>query len=87
MLFLLAGFSAALAATDYSAEPLDLVKEQFSWTSYPELNGKGVNCIAQDREGKIWFGTESGIFSYDGLHWEQFTKRSGLPEGAPTAIK
>src|SRR5690606_2309506 len=26
----------------------------------------GINCILQDREGFMWFGTEDGLYKYDG---------------------
>lgn len=30
------------------------------------LNGKGVSCLLEDKDGKIWIGTEAGVCLYDG---------------------
>ncbi|MFC3562527.1 ligand-binding sensor domain-containing protein [Pedobacter jamesrossensis] len=38
-----------------------------------------VQCILQDKEGNLWFGTtENGLYKYDGKLFSQFTVTSGL---------
>src|SRR6476659_4998547 len=38
-----------------------------------------IHSIFQDRDGFIWFGTESGLCRYDGTQFKTFTKKDGLP--------
>lgn len=45
-----------------------------------------INSIFQDRDGFLWFGTDSGLFRYDGHDHVQFTIAEGLPENEVTAI-
>lgn len=39
-----------------------------------------VECILQDSTGIIWFGTNRGLFRYDGFSYEKFTASDGLAE-------
>jgi len=39
-----------------------------------------VDCILQDSTGIIWFGTNRGLFRYDGFSYEKFTVSDGLAE-------
>jgi len=36
------------------------------------LSQSSVTCIAQDRKGFMWFGTEGGLNRYDGYHFKVF---------------
>jgi ligand-binding sensor domain-containing protein len=45
-----------------------------------------VNAIFQDRNGIIWFGTNKGLFDFDGIRYNRFTKAEGLPDDNVTAI-
>ena len=38
-------------------------------------------CMAQDAEGFLWFGTENGLYRYEGGQARRFTVRDGLPSG------
>lgn len=38
-----------------------------------------VWCIAQDRRGFMWFGTEDGLYRYDGARFAGWTLKDGLP--------
>ena len=38
-----------------------------------------IHSIFQDRDGFIWFGTESGLCRYDGNEFKTFTVKEGLP--------
>jgi ligand-binding sensor domain-containing protein len=44
------------------------------------LAGSTVYCLAQDKEGFIWMGTETGLSRFDGTHFRNFTSRDGLPD-------
>lgn len=46
----------------------------------------GLEPIAEDGEGNIWFGSWEGAFRYDGQSWRQFTKEDGLPTSNTFAL-
>lgn len=48
-----------------------------SWTSYQFTNGYnyfGVEAIAKDLSGNMWFGTSIGVYKFDGNNFTLFTK-------------
>ena len=45
-----------------------------------------VNVIFQDRSGFIWYGTNKGLFRFDGVRQERFTSTDSLPGDDVTAI-
>ena len=45
-----------------------------------------VSAIAEDREGRLWFGTEEGVSRYDGQTFQTFTSADGLPADRIAAI-
>ncbi len=46
-----------------------------------------VVCGFQDKEGKLWFGTENeGVYRYDGKSFTQFTKKDGLRDNGVNSI-
>jgi ligand-binding sensor domain-containing protein len=52
--------------------------QQFTFNTVTQgLGNLNVNCIAQDRQGYLWVGTENGLYRYDGRLFRQF----GVPEG------
>jgi len=60
-----------------------LHSQDFSYTRYDikdGLAGSSVFCAAQDKEGFMWFGTESGLSRFDGVHFKNFTTEDGLPD-------
>lgn len=60
-----------------------LSAQQHSYAHYEVrdgLAGSTVYCMAQDKEGFIWFGTETGLSRYDGTHFRNFTIQDGLPD-------
>jgi ligand-binding sensor domain-containing protein len=42
------------------------------------LAGSTVFCIFQDREGFVWFGTQTGVSRFDGSSFRNFTTSEGL---------
>ncbi|MGA2653908.1 MAG: two-component regulator propeller domain-containing protein, partial [Terracidiphilus sp.] len=46
------------------------------------LGNLNVNCIAQDRSGYLWVGTENGLYRYDGSRFQQYGSNDGLAEHA-----
>jgi diguanylate cyclase (GGDEF)-like protein len=59
------------------------VSQQFSFSDTNDgLGNLNVNCIAQDRSGYLWVGTENGLYRYDGNRFQQFGSSDGLAEHA-----
>lgn len=38
-----------------------------------------INGVSQDHSGRMWFATLQGLTYYDGVNWQNFTTRNGLP--------
>jgi hypothetical protein len=57
--------------------------QEFSTVNYDSkdgLAGSVVYCIAEDKEGFLWFGTETGLSRFDGTHFHNFSTADGLPD-------
>jgi two-component sensor histidine kinase len=57
--------------------------QEYSYTHYDisdGLAGSTAYCMAQDKEGFIWVGTETGVSRFDGTHFRNFTTAEGLPD-------
>lgn len=52
------------------------ISEPWRWTAISGLKDKGAQCIAQDKNQLIWFGTAEGLASYDGYEWNKY----GFPD-------
>src|SRR5438128_408621 len=70
-LFILLLYSRCAAGQDFNYVHYD-VKDG--------LAGSVVYCAAEDREGFLWFGTETGLSRFDGTHFKNFTTADGLPD-------
>lgn len=56
-----------------------LLAQRYSFRQISEgLGDLNINCIAQDRTGYLWIGTENGLYRYDGLQFRQFGAASGI---------
>ncbi len=54
--------------------------QRYTFKEYIEgLGNLNVNCIAQDRAGFLWVGTENGLFRYDGSAFVKYDRAEGLP--------
>lgn len=63
--------------------PAELEAQQLPLVSYNRATGllsDYVTCIAQDREGFLWFGSDRGLSRYDGREFTQYTAADGLPD-------
>jgi hypothetical protein len=63
--------------------PSFLAGQGYSYVNYnikEGLAGSMVYCMAQDHDGFIWFGTETGLSRFDGKHFVNFTTSDGLPD-------
>ena len=57
--------------------------QEYSYTHYDlkdGLAGSTVYCMAEDKEGFLWFGTETGLSRFDGTRFSNFTTQNGLPD-------
>lgn len=63
--------SSAVMAQEYSYRRYD-VKDG--------LAGSTVYYMHQDKEGFIWFATETGLSRFDGTSFKNFTTKDGLPD-------
>ena len=57
--------------------------QNFSYTHYGTkegLAGSNVYSAIQDKEGFMWFATETGLSRFDGVHFKNFTIEDGLPD-------
>ena len=66
------------AVRPYEPVHPDPLLEPWRWRSFPELNGMGLRCMAEDTGGNMWFGVDDGVVRYDGLKWTPYTERDGL---------
>ena len=69
-------------AVPYTPTHPDPVLEPWRWRSFPELRGLGLRCLAEAKDGAMWFGVDAGAVRYDGLNWVTYTPQEGLL-GAP----
>ncbi|MCG3167463.1 MAG: hypothetical protein POELPBGB_03255 [Bacteroidia bacterium] len=51
------------------------------WEIDETLNERVISCIAEDKQGKLWFGTSDfeGVYVFDGKKTMQYTEDVGLP--------
>lgn len=57
--------------------------QQYSYTNYTNKDGLAGNTVysmCQDKDGFMWFGTESGVSRFDGTKFKNFTVADGLPD-------
>jgi hypothetical protein len=57
----------------WSVEPYEPVRpdpvlESWRWRSFPEFKGKGLFCLTEASDGAMWFGHDTGVERYDGIH-------------------
>jgi len=76
-LFFLLAFSPVISAQTPFLKPHQLFKGK------EEYN---VNVVYQDLKGWIWFGTDKGLFRFDGINYTRFTTSEGLADDNITAI-
>ena len=69
ILFLALAFSVSLHAQEYSYT---------QYNTKDGLAGSTVYCATQDKDGFMWFGTETGLSRFDGINFKNFTTANGL---------
>jgi ligand-binding sensor domain-containing protein len=62
--------------------PCPVSAQRYHIRIYSEGDGlpsTAVKGIAQDNSGRMWFATRSGVSTYDGVKWETYGLKDGLP--------
>ncbi|WP_343603840.1 two-component regulator propeller domain-containing protein [Fluviicola sp.] len=60
---------------------------RFEHVAIPGAKGSWIRCIAEDRQGNLWFGTaDKGAFKFDGTTFRQFSQKDGLCSDDITCI-
>jgi len=60
-----------------------LLAQEYSYVNYTVKDGLACSTVysmAQDKDGFIWFGTETGLSRFDGTHFRNFYTTDGLPD-------
>jgi ligand-binding sensor domain-containing protein/signal transduction histidine kinase len=63
-----------------------LLDGRFQRIDGPPALQKVVSAIHQDRQGRMWFGTQVGLVCWDGTTWKVLTTREGLSANEVRAI-
>ena len=84
--FVLLGTGVCSGVRPYEPVNADPLQEPWRWRHYPELNGLGLRCLAESADGAMWFGTDEGVWRYDGIDWSVYTSADGILGRSVTAI-
>lgn len=67
--------------------PTQAARQLFrTFTGEDGLSQMSVRSLAQDAEGYLWIGTESGLNRFDGRYFATFGVHDGLSDGMVTAL-
>lgn len=60
---------------------LSCAAQRYSFREYIQgLGNLNIACLAQDRTGYLWVGTQNGLYRYDGSQFQRYGAAEGLPE-------
>jgi signal transduction histidine kinase/ligand-binding sensor domain-containing protein len=76
----------AEATSTYQPQRGDPLLERWRWTHFAELDGKGFRCMAETKDGSMWFGVQQGVIRYDGQQWTTYTAKDGLFDAPVTGL-
>jgi signal transduction histidine kinase/ligand-binding sensor domain-containing protein len=68
----------ALGYQPYQPVYGDPMFDPWRWRVFPEVSGMGLRCMAEDKDGVMWFGVAEGVMRYDGLQWTSYAANEGL---------
>jgi ligand-binding sensor domain-containing protein/signal transduction histidine kinase len=57
--------------------------QEYSYARYDVKDGLAGSVVyhgVEDKDGFLWFATETGVSRFDGTHFKNFTKQDGLPD-------
>jgi hypothetical protein len=69
----------------YLSMPGFVSSQSYTYVNYDTKDGLAssvVYDICQDKDGFLWFATESGVSRFDGTHFRNFTHEDGLPSNS-----
>jgi signal transduction histidine kinase len=66
------------AREPYTSVQSDPLLEPWRWRRFPELHGRGLQCLEETKDGAMWFGVDNGVVRYDGLEWTTYTENDGI---------
>ena len=66
------------AVRNYQPRSINPLHEHWRWKQYPEMNTRGIRCMAESPSNEMWFGVDKGVMRYDGLDWTLYTPKDGL---------
>ncbi|MCG8701728.1 MAG: hypothetical protein MI922_26990, partial [Bacteroidales bacterium] len=81
LLFILVKVQISFGQKNYTPEQSDPLMESWRWRHFPEITKYGVQILAEDEKGTIWFATGQGLVSYDGYKWLEHPKPEGVDWG------
>ncbi|MFH0921290.1 MAG: PorV/PorQ family protein [Fibrobacterota bacterium] len=58
----------------------------FKMPFFTALQGEKITALFADDAGKLWVGTENGLFHYNGSKWKKYNDLDGLPANAIRCI-
>ncbi|WP_315824102.1 hypothetical protein [Paraflavitalea speifideaquila] len=57
--------------------------QEYSYARYEVKDGLAGSVVyhgVEDKEGFLWFATETGVSRFDGTHFRNFSRADGLPD-------
>ncbi len=86
--FLSLQVSVSFSATvlPFTPKKVDAISESWMWTEIRELNDLGYRCLTQGPRDSVFFGTENGIYHYDGHTLVRYGSEHGLDESPIAAM-
>jgi diguanylate cyclase (GGDEF)-like protein len=55
--------------------------QHYSFRQYTEgLGNLNITCLAQERTGYLWVGTQNGLYRYDGSKFQRYGADQGVPD-------
>lgn len=73
------------AVRPYQPIYVDPMLEPWRWRVFDELKGLGLRCLAEGKDGTMFFGIDEGVRHYDGKTWTVYSAQDGLPD-APVNV-
>jgi hypothetical protein len=66
--------------------PVRYDKRDMSYQIFNSIPDNRVSSVAVDSGGNVWFGSQNGIYRWDGSTWKSYNRDSGLPDSRVNAL-
>ncbi|WP_170067625.1 hybrid sensor histidine kinase/response regulator transcription factor [Neolewinella xylanilytica] len=70
------------ATQPYTPTVVNPLTESWRWRQFPELSDKGIRCIVETPDRRVFAGSTDGVLEYNGYDWTAHTGRNS-PQGYP----